>query len=176
MSTTIARLTKLHGELARTYAHMEDLLQREDDSLFKLAPAVSGWSVANQLHHTAGATALMLVAVDRIAKQKSPAQEGGTINAIGRAVLFSRRMPRGRAKAPQRTVPPESFAREDLEVAVARSRRVYDSIPETFELAAPSAWRTEHPYFGWMGPDQWMKLAIVHADHHFAIIREIDGA
>ena len=170
------KLLSLHAALASRYARLQNELERDDEALFRRVPNVSEWSVAKQLHHTAASTALMLVAVDRIAKQVSPAEENGSINTMGRALLLRGRFPRGRAKAPKISLPPEELTRDELEADMARSRRAYDRTPEILGQAAASGWRTKHPYFGMLDAGQWLKLARIHADHHLAIIDDIDAA
>jgi hypothetical protein len=176
MASNIDKLTTLHQKLGRRYDRMEELLHREDDSLFRHDPAVSSWSVANQLHHVATATGLMLVGVDRISKQKSPAAAEGNINAIGRALLLSGRFPRGRAQAPVRSRPPENATRGEIEKSLVRSRSLYEGQPTILQAASASSWRLKHPYFGMLDACQWMKLAVIHADHHFLIIDDIDAS
>ncbi|MFT5141656.1 MAG: hypothetical protein ACI80V_001074 [Rhodothermales bacterium] len=175
MASKIDKLTTLHRKLGRRYDRMQELLDREDDSLFRQAPSVSNWSVANQLHHVATATWLMLVGVDRISKQLSPAAAEGSINTIGRALLLSGRFPRGKAQAPARSQPPDNVTRGDIKKALDRSRDLYERTPDIFQAASASSWRAKHPYFGMLDACQWMKLAVIHADHHFLIVDDIDA-
>lgn len=170
------KLAELHRDLETRFVTMDEILGRDDSALLRLAPDVSAWSVANQLHHTATATGLMLTGVHRIAAQSTPAQDGGRITTIGRAMLLTRHLPRGRGKAPRATVPPENVDRAELERALTHSRSAYDRLPGLFDDLAVSTWRVEHPYFGWLSANQWLKLAALHADHHFSIIQEIDAA
>lgn len=176
MASSIERIREHHAALETRFDRLTSLLERDDDHLFLRAPAVSGWSVAEQLHHTAAATGRMLAAVERIAQQKPPAADGGKVTVIGRAVLMTGRFPRGKGKAPKGTIPPEQFDRAELERALSRCRGTYDRIPPLFEAAAGSTFRVEHPYFGWLSAEQWLRLAAVHADHHFLIIGDIDAA
>jgi hypothetical protein len=176
MSRELNKLTALHKDLGDRYGKMDEVLARDDAGLFRSAPEVSGWSVANQLHHLASSTALMLVAVSRIAAQVAPAEATGSITTIGRGVLLSGRFPRGKGKAPKTTVPPEVVSREDLEQALTRSRSKYAGLVDEMDAASKSAWKVAHPYFGMLTATQWLKLAKIHADHHFRIIADIDAA
>ena len=176
MSRALKKLTAHHETLGQHYAQMDLILAREDADLFRSAPSVSNWSVANQLHHLASATALMLVGVSRIANQASPAEATGSITTIGRGILLSGRFPRGKGKAPKPTVPPDTVSRADLEKALARSRERYHGLEAELEAAAASSWKVAHPYFGMLDAAQWLKLSCVHADHHFRIIADIDAA
>ncbi|NNE70420.1 MAG: DUF1569 domain-containing protein [Rhodothermales bacterium] len=176
MPLSIDKLNSLHQALGERYDRLAGLMHRSEDELQLTVDAISSWSVAEQMHHIASSTALMLAGVMRIAGQVSPAKLEGRISAMGRAVLMSGRFPRGKGKAPARTMPPETVSREELETAVARSRRMYDSVAEVLEKAAVSDWKVEHPYFGMLNAEQWLKLAAIHADHHFRIIEDIDSA
>jgi hypothetical protein len=175
MASVLQKLTSLHEALGPRYVRMDDVLARLDSELFRCAPSVSNWSVANQLHHLATSTALMLTGVSRIGSQTIPAEASGSVTAIGRAVLMTRRFPRGKGKAPKRTVPPDEVSRADLEKVLARSRRTYERLPAEMEAVAASSWKVAHPFFGMLEASQWMKLAAIHADHHFRIIEDIDA-
>lgn len=176
MSRALNKLNVLHESLGQRYGRMNDVLAREDSGLFRGAPSVSTWSVAHQLHHIATSTALMLVAVSRIASQSTPAEAAGSASAIGRSVLLTGRFPRGKGRAPKLTVPPDAVSRADLEHALARSRAKYDALGPQMEAVAASSWKLAHPYFGMLDSSQWLKLANIHADHHFRIIADIDAA
>ncbi len=171
-----AKLSELHTQLGQRYDRLAEALTLPDGLLQQTAPAVSAWSVANQLHHIASATGLMLVGISRIARQAPPATETGRINTMGRAVLLRGRFPRGKGKAPARTVPPDQVTREELTRAISRSRKAFDGLGGSLDQAAASDWKVEHPYFGMLNVPQWLKLAIVHADHHFLIIDDIQSA
>jgi DinB family protein len=174
MSRHLKTLIALHSRLEERFDRMEATLSRDDSALFHMAPEVSSWSVASQLHHLAAATGLMLVAVDRIGHKKSPAKEGGSVTTVGKLVLRAGRFPRGKGKAPAPTIPPESITRADLEATIGRSRETWGRTPGVLEIASTSSWRTRHPYFGDFGAEEWLKLAAIHADHHFRIIEDID--
>lgn len=176
MSSVLKKVTALYESVGERYARMDTVLAREDPALFRGAPSVSDWTVAYQLHHLATSTALMLVAASRIARQVAPAEATGSIKPIGRGILMAGRIPRGKAKAPKMTTPPEAVSRTDLEQALARSRAKYDGLRDELEAAAASSWKVAHPYFGMMDATQWLKLASIHADHHFRIIEDIDAA
>lgn len=176
MPRSADKMTELHQSLGERYAKLQGFLDRSDDELQRLAPSVSQWSVAKQMHHVAAATGLMLTGITRIARKASPAIEEGRINTIGRAVMMTGRLPRGKARAPARTMPPETVSRDLLTAAISRSKATFTSLPEVFEAAAQTGWKVEHPYFGPLDPYQWLKLAALHADHHFRIIEDIDSA
>jgi len=148
-------------------------LERSDEALFRRVPAVSGWSAAEQLYHVAVANGHMLTAVRRIVEQTEPARPSGRPTLVGRAVLLLGDFPRGRAKAPDRSVPPEGLSRETLTASVMRSRRVYEGIEPLLPQVAEATWRVSHPVFGWLDAGQWLRALAVHANHHFAIVDDI---
>jgi Mycothiol maleylpyruvate isomerase N-terminal domain len=117
-----AGLRRVHAQILRQLALMAELARGPEAELAARAPAVSGWSVAEQLEHLVLVDRAVLKSVRRIladshgkaAQAGEPAQPGEPgqpaqpappapgINLLGRLVLGTGFMPRGRA----RTTPP----------------------------------------------------------------------
>lgn len=171
--TDLSVLEDALEKLATEYARMAEALAMDDGRLFARRDDVSGWSVAQHLHHVARSAAMMLVAVERLAAGSPPAAEGGRVSVVGRAVLLSGRMPRGKGRAPERTRPPDEPDRDAVEASVASSRVVFDRIGAVLPDAAGSRFKVAHPYFGPLDAHQWLRVATIHSDHHFRIIDEI---
>src|SRR5579864_3795534 len=112
-----AGLRRVHAQLLRQLALMAELARGPEAELAARAPAVSGWSVAEQLEHLVLVDRSVLKGVRRLlddahgqwarpaqpaqpAQQAQPAPPG--INLLGRIVLGTGFIPRGRA----RTLPP----------------------------------------------------------------------
>ena len=167
--THFARVEAVHDR-------MERLLAMPDDRLARKADSVSAWSVAQQLVHTALAATTMLIAIDRIVHQAKPAAPSGSITAAGRMVLFAGRFPRGRAQAPERTVPGENPGRIEVTEAIARSRAALARVKGDLPRIADAEWKSQHPVFGWLTAEQWMKAICIHSEHHFSIIDDILSA
>ncbi len=161
---------------AATYDRIERLLAEPDERLRLRVPSVSAWSPAQHLCHVALSNGLMLTAVDRIAHQAEPAHAGGSINLVGRYVLTTGHIPRGRGKAPDRSVPPADPGRLETAELVARSRLALVRVKGELPRVEEAAWRTDHHVFGALDARQWLRLVAIHARHHFGIVDEILGA
>lgn len=159
-----------------TFDQMDRLLATSDERLKRRVEAISGWTPAQHLCHVALANGHMLSAVDRIAHQAAPAAAGGTLTVIGRFVLLTGHIPRGKGKAPANSIPPADPGRLEAAEMLGKSRlallRVKGELPRVEE----ATWRVDHYVFGRLDALQWLKLVKIHADHHFRIIDEILAA
>lgn len=147
------------------------LAGRGDDDLYRTAPAVSAWSVAQHLDHAARVTRGCLATARRIRAGKG--EPGGGPNLRGRLVLLLGRIPRGRGRAPEAFVPQERPAREAvleaIEDAAAAARGLEgDSLVGSGTVA--------HHHFGPMRARHWVRFAAVHLRHHLALIDDILSA
>jgi hypothetical protein len=173
VSSTLLRRFQAASE---TYDLMDRMLATPEDRLQRRVEAISGWSPAQHLCHLALSNALMLTAVDRIAHQAAPASAGGSMNLKGHFVLTTGHIPRGKGKAPDKSVPPADPGRLETVELLGKSRlallRVKGELPRVEE----ATWRVEHHVFGKLDALQWLKLVKIHTDHHLRIIDEILAA
>jgi DinB superfamily len=185
-----AGLRRVHAQILRQLALMTELARGPEAELAARVPAVSGWSVAEQLEHLVLVDRSVLKAVRRLlddphrrsAESAQPAQPG--INLLGRVVLGSGFIPRGRA----RTLPPFQPGAEAATAAgdgvvgvVGRmgiaeiERGVRELEPRLGDLEA-SGGRSRHPLFGGLDGRQWLRFVTVHHHHHLKIVRDIRRA
>ena len=94
---------------------------------------------------------------------------------MGRVVLKTGFIPRGRGKAPRATRPAERDA-EDIEAGMRRLAGRLDELLEQLPLLEEAGWRTLHPYFGALDISEWMRFMDVHHRHHLKIVRDIRKA
>ena len=156
--------------ISRQLDEIDSWLAGGEDSVAKRVPAVSGWSVAQQVDHV-----LMVVekSAERLMSRPEPLARG--LTWTGRIVLGLGWFPRGSAKAPK------GF--EGREVACAELvARVAALRGRLAELAAASdvVERRDpvlpHPYFGGLSAALALRNAVVHTEHHLAIVRDIRRA
>src|SRR5258708_39541362 len=105
-----AGLRRVHAQILRQLALMAELAREPEAELAARAPAVSGWSVAEQLEHLVLVDRAVLKSVRRIlddphgqsAQSAQPAQPPAPpgVNLLGRVVPGARFLPRGRAAPP----------------------------------------------------------------------------
>jgi DinB superfamily len=186
-----AGLRRVHARILRQLALMAELARGPEAELAARAPAVSGWSVAEQLEHLVLVDRSVLKSVRRIlddphGKSTQAAQTTQTaapgINLLGRVVLGTGFIPRGRA----RTMPPFQPGAAPAAAAAGAGgvgvvgieeieREVRELAPRLGELEAGGG-RSRHPLFGELGGRQWLRFVTVHHHHHLKIVRDIRRA
>ena len=182
-----AGLRRVHAQILRQLALMAELARGPEAELAARAPAVSGWSVAEQLEHLVLVDRAVLKSVRHIlddprrqSAQPAPPPAPG-INLLGRVVLGTGFIPRGRA----RTMPPYQPGAAAAAAAGAGvvgivgieeiERGVRELEPRLGELEAGGG-RSRHPLFGGLGGRQWLRFVTVHHHHHLKIVRDIRRA
>jgi hypothetical protein len=164
---------RAHAQILRQLALMADLARGPEAELAARAPAVSGWSVAEQLEHLVLVDRAVLKSLGRILDDPRRAPTG--INLVGRVVLGTGFLPRGRA----RTTAPFYPGAEPAAVVRAAlpeiERGLRELAPRLGEIEA-SAGRARHPRFGQLGGRQWLRFMAVHHHHHLKIVRDIRRA
>lgn len=164
-------------DLARFVEAMQGSVElAEDPDAFEArAPEVSEWSVGLHLEHLLLVDRGLVDWLSRVARGEEvppPEDPEGGPTAAGHVALLIGRIPRGRGRAPDGTVP-EGRAREEvaggLAEVVERARRLADGIGAIRRSEA----RMSHPALGTLDAAQWLRFARVHQDHHGRIVRDV---
>lgn len=156
------------------YAESQALLTLPEAHLFVPVAAVSGWSVAQQLFHSWKAAGQMLNAAVMLHHGRGPIDhEAEAPNRIGRIVLERERFARGQAESPAALHPPADLPREALQATHDRSRAKLHILQYLLPTLHDATGRMPHPYFGPLSAAEWLRIARVHSDHHFAIMQDI---
>lgn len=141
------------------------------------APAISAWSVAQQVEHALRAAKGTLRAAASFAPEGAATPEARTTSArptiAGRAVLWLGRIPRGKGRAPKHVLP-------DALPDAATSRALLREADQELIALAPrwgalGGWRgaSPHPALGVLSADQWARFTRIHTEHHVALIEDI---
>jgi len=161
---------KAVSRLERELVRVDALLALGDDGVATLRPEVSGWSIAQQLDHLL--RSIVLGSAYLLEEKDRPARG---INLLGRILLLVGRIPRGRARSPERLVgKPRTVA--ELREELAEARRCIAAFGDRRDLAAERTPRVPHPYFGGLTPTQAVAFIGIHTDHHLRIAEEIRDA
>jgi len=135
-------------------------------------PTVSGWSVGLHVEHLLLAAEGILPWIHEALANPEACPAAGKPSPTGSMVLVSGWIPRGRASAPERTVP-RTLAVDDLarrlEELRASVERLGAKLPEVHAVAST----LEHPLLGHYTPSQWLRFLDVHHRHHEKIMRDI---
>ncbi len=168
---TSTKLSRAHaGLLASLDLEIE---QASDPDLCEAsAPAVSKWSVKDHLEHLSIAHGGIVNWLERAREGDPELDTGGRPSLFGRIVLLVGAVPRGRGKAPERTLPKDTGAEE----LAARFREIREQVEglqgSLAQLQASRATRN-HFVFGDLNPTQWLRFTVIHHNHHQKIIRDV---
>ncbi|MCB9908255.1 MAG: DinB family protein [Planctomycetes bacterium] len=139
--------------------------------------AVSGWSPAQHLYHVVLATDLGLGNVLALVRGKGILiRESGAIHPETEAILCSDSIPRGAAQAPRMVQPNERVEREQVEIELTNVDRSLQELESLADSIATSPGWIKHQVLGPLNASHWMRFCSLHAQHHLAIIEEIESA
>jgi hypothetical protein len=133
-------------------------------------PEVSGWSVAQQVDHL-----LMVVekSVERLLSRPEPLSRG--LTWTGRIVLGLGWFPRGSARAPK-GFEGRQIACSELVARLAALRARLAELAAARDVLERREPVVPHPYFGGLSAARTLRNAVVHTEHHLAIVRDIRRA
>lgn len=163
----------LNDELRSFIAEIETCqnLSRDPALATQSAPGVSGWSVAHHLEHLAAADAEILEWLHQSASGAGTAKQGRA-NLLGRIVLFSGKIPRGKGKAPE-GFRPRGCSVDELQDKLDRVFSLANGLRDSTDNVGASRATKRHFVFGHLNPYQWIRLGHIHHKHHRRIIEDI---
>lgn len=149
--------------IAQQFELMRDFCAAAD----RHSSRISGWSVGQHVDH--------LIKADQSIFVRFPAPEEEAppqVTPLGRFVLWTGWIPRGKGKAPSATQP-EAPERDALIEGIDGIERLFEQAIELPEALADPAPIAKHPYFGGLNRAQWLRFVQVHHHHHAKIVRDI---
>jgi len=133
------------------------------------AEDVSAWSTRQHAEHLVLANEGILAAIEGATAPETVEP----LSVMGRLVLRSGSIPRGKGQAPESTVPAGTDAAGLLARLTAQEAQVAALDPAAVARLGVVA---NHPVFGGMTGAQWLRLASIHTRHHLAITDDIVAA
>ena len=103
--------------------------------------------------------------------KSNPAEYQWTLNYRRYFVLILKRIPRGKAKAPDVVSPKGILKNEELHSLLSETRL---KLTEVKSLSDDKFFK--HPFLGNLKHRQAIKFLVIHTKHHLAIINDIIGA
>ena len=141
------------------------------------AEGVSAWSCVQHLYHVALASDLAFQAVNGILSGRSPRiVHEGRPNELAQRVFRDSGFPRGASKAPRMITPPEPIAPELQAAELRLGRETRAARRERTAAIAHAHARIPHQELGPLNACEWLLFARLHAEHHLAILRDIEKA
>ena len=168
---TSTKLLRAHaGLLASLDLEIE---QASDPAFYEAsAPVVSKWSVKDHLEHLSIAHGGIVTWIERARDGDPKLDTGGRPNVAGRIVLLVGALPRGRGKAPERTLP-KGISAEDLEGRFHGIRERVEGLEGSLAQLQTSRATRNHFAFGDLNAVQWLQFMVIHHNHHQKIIRDV---
>ena len=163
---------QIYEEIERQAAALSTLATEPDERLFNKAEKVSRWSVADHLDHLALANQAMVRAIDHALEQGDDDARGGP-TFIGRCVMLTGWIPRGKGKAPD-FARPQLETSDELRRTLSEARAALGSLEERLLQIEAARGCSNHFAFGDLTPSQWLKVIEIHTRHHLKIIDAIE--
>jgi hypothetical protein len=136
------------------------------------AVSVSNWSVAEQIEHLRRSDHSIIDAVTGLDTDNSPE---GSMKMIGRIVLATGFIPRGRGRAPS-AVKPLEVQPANLPGQLKDVADRFTSLADDLERLSASRATIRHPALGYFTASQMLAFSGIHHHHHLKIIRDIRRA
>ena len=139
------------------------------------APEVSSWSVKDHLEHLSIANGGIVRWIERVTAGDTALDSGGRPTVPGRIVLLCGAFPRGRGKAPERTLP-TGVSVDELSTGFRDTRQRVEALGASLAFIAGAGATRNHFVFGDLDAAQWIRFMVIHNHHHQKIIRDILAA
>ncbi len=153
-----------------SYERIRSLLAKPAPLLFEHTP-VSGWNAAQQLEHILAVNRTIIKAFRYVDRQAY--SEDHELSKLGAIILTRGRIKRGVAKAPEKFHAGETVSIDGLrKMELLQSAYFKSANPSTRSFSSQTG-TADHPYFGPLNGNQWLRLARVHTEHHLSIIDDI---
>jgi len=139
---------------------ISELLSEFDSKALSVSEASVGW----HLEH-------LLLVNGRVAEaliQSNPADYQWSFNWRKTVVLFTERIPRGKAKAPKTAKPEGNQSSEDLRNRIPGLKEKLASLTKL----PPNA-NFQYPFFGMLNLKTTIRFLFVHNQHHLKIVQDI---
>ncbi|MEN9876490.1 MAG: hypothetical protein RLZZ529_1487 [Bacteroidota bacterium] len=150
----------MKNNLASLLDQLEHYIPKNEFVDLQVSQSTVGWQIEHSL--------LTINGIITAIQNSNPIKFRRNSSIMKWMILATKKIPRGKAKAPKVVVPKEFITRADLEQHLAKAR---DAIT-TLELISKDHFFT-HPYFGDLKKKQTILFLEIHTHHHLKIIRDI---
>ncbi len=127
-------------------------------------PEISAASIGWHIEHTL----LVTNSIINVLKKSDPNDYKWKFNFPRTLIFMTRKIPRGRAKAPKSVQPTETISQESLQNHVTK---VQEKLKELNSLNPKNSF--DHPYFGKLNVAQTVQFLNIHTQHHLNIVKDI---
>ena len=150
----------MKNNLAALLDQLENHIPFSESMNFSVSQSSVGWQIEHSL--------LTINGIITAIQNSNPKEYSWQLSFIKWVILATKKIPRGKAKAPKVVVPKEGITIADLELHLAKAR---DAI-KALEFVSKNHF-FKHPYFGNLKKKQTILFLEIHTQHHLKIIHDI---
>ena len=150
----------MKNNLAALLDQLENHIPCSESMNFSVSQSSVGWQIEHSL--------LTINGIITAIQNSNPKEYSWQLSFIKWVILATKKIPRGKAKAPKVVVPKEGITIADLELHLAKAR---DAI-KALEFVSKNHF-FKHPYFGNLKKKQTILFLEIHTQHHLKIIHDI---
>lgn len=130
----------------------------------KVNPKITGSNVAWQIDHSLK----VIKASINMLKNADPSKYQPKFSLVKSVIMFTGKIPRGKAKAPKQVNYKGDISKESLKNQVAELKEI---IADLNQIPEKNFFR--HPIFGDLDKKRTLKFIKIHSKHHLKIIKDI---
>lgn len=150
----------MKNNLATLLDQLEDYIPKSEFVDLQVSQSTVGWQIEHSL--------LTINGIITAIQNSNPKEYSWQFSFMKWVILATKKIPRGKAKAPKVVVPKEGITIADLEHHLAKAR---DAI-KVLEFVSKNHF-FKHPYFGDLKKKQTILFLEIHTQHHLKIIHDI---
>ena len=165
-----------YDRISKFYGAMDEILGWPEQQLLSSAPDISKWSIAQQIVHICMSNSGMWRSIGRILSEKEPAVASATTLDVAVEFLEKGEFPRNSIHAPTVVQPEPDTGFDEIQKWSRVSRMAFQRMADIAPALPEKSYYLPHPILGHADARTWLRMIRIHAEHHLAIIRDIDEA
>ncbi len=139
---------------------LESQISKHENFNLQVSQSTVGWQIEHSL--------LTINGIVNAIQQSNPKDYKWKFSFIKMVVLTTKKIPRGKAKAPKIVVPKTEINKDDLQLHVNTTRETIKGLETVSEDHF-----FPHPYFGNLKKKDTIRFLEIHTKHHLDIICDI---
>ena len=139
---------------------LEHHIPNSESINLQVSQTTVGWQIEHSL--------LTINGIVSAVQKSNPKDYNWKFSLMKLIILATKKIPRGKAKAPKVVVPKALINNDDLQEHLSKTR---DAI-KLLEMVSKDRF-FEHPYFGKLKLKETIRFLEIHTDHHLNIIEDI---
>ena len=146
----------------------------DSDALFEAnATSVSGWGIAQQVHHVGLEMDLIVGEIENMRVHPERGAGLAPTHPFAMTVLEQGGFPRGSGKAPEDVVPPATPPRGETRALIESAKSKWDAVAANAKPLTRNPATHPHPILGPFTCVHWFRFIPIHTAHHLKIARDI---